>query len=118
MTNMNLGFLGLDQREDKLVRLTDLFGNPDDFEINDSIMTATWDFEVASLNVVIRNKYISSVEYLAAEGVADSVEIPWEQTELGKDSQGNYDYLESIYVCRRIFEETGNPENRAGRNGL
>lgn len=97
VTNMNLGFLGLDQREDKLVRLTDLFGNPDDFEINDSIMTATWDFDMASLNVVIRNKYISSVEYLAADGVADGVEIPWEQTGLGMDLQGDYDYLENIY---------------------
>ena len=36
-------------------------------------------------------------EYLAADGVADGVEIPWEQTELFKDSQRNYDYLENIY---------------------
>lgn len=100
VTNMNLGFLGLDQGEDTLERLIDLFGEPDEIDVNekhDSIATATWNFEMASLNVVIRNGYISGVEYMAAEGVADGVEIPWEQTELGKDSQGNYDYLESIY---------------------
>ncbi|MDE6738101.1 MAG: hypothetical protein K2K07_03285 [Lachnospiraceae bacterium] len=100
VTNMNLGFLELDQREDTLERLIDLFGDPDKIDVDekhDSIVTATWIYETASLNVGTRNGYISSVEYLAADGVADGEEIPWEQTELGKDSQGNYDYLENIY---------------------
>ena len=100
VTNMNLGFLELDQREDTLERLIDLFGEPDKIDVDekhDSIVTATWNYETASLNVGTRNGYIRSVEYLAADGVADGEEIPWEQTELGKDSQGNYDYLENIY---------------------
>ena len=100
VTNTNLGFLELDQREDKLERLIDLFGEPDEldtYEKDDAIKTVTWNFEKASLNVWTRSGYISSVEYLAVDGVADGVEIPWEQTDLAKDSQRNYDYFENIY---------------------
>lgn len=100
LTNRNLGFLGIGQGEDKLERLVNLFGEPDEtgeYDKVDSIETVTWHFEKASLEAHIRNGYISSVEYLAADGVADGVEIPWERTELAKDSQGDYDYLEKIY---------------------
>ncbi|MDE6845476.1 MAG: hypothetical protein K2J99_06880, partial [Lachnospiraceae bacterium] len=99
-TNTNLGFLGLEPGEDKLERLADLFGEPDEtgeYDKIDSIETVMWHFEKASLEVRVRNGYISSVEYLAADGVADGVEMPWEETDLAKDSQGNYDYLENIY---------------------
>ncbi|MDE6386206.1 MAG: hypothetical protein K2L82_00175 [Lachnospiraceae bacterium] len=95
LTNMNLGFLGLDQREDTLERLVDLFDEPDEVDAYEN--AATWYFEKASLKVGIRNGYVSSVEYLAADGVADGAEIPWEQTDFAKDSQGNYDCLENIY---------------------
>lgn len=98
--NTELGFLGLDQNEDKLDRLTSLYGEPDEVEVHEkdnSIETVTWNFEKASLKVVTRSGYISSVEYLAADGVADGGEISWEQTDFAKDSQGDYDYLENIY---------------------
>ncbi len=100
VTNTELGFLGLDQRTDKLERLTDLFGEPDEFDVyekDDSIGTATWNFEKASLHVVTRSEYVSSVEYLAVDGVADGVEIPWEQSDFAIDCHDAYDHIENIY---------------------
>lgn len=76
------------------------FGEPDEageYDKVDSIETVIWHFDKASLEVRVRNGYISSMEYLAADGVADGVEIPWEETDFAKGSQGNYDYLENIY---------------------
>ncbi|MBD5487841.1 MAG: hypothetical protein HDR13_03475 [Lachnospiraceae bacterium] len=110
-TDPEFDFLGLDQGEDKLERLVDLFGVPDEagvYDKVDSIETVIWHFEKASLEAHIRNGYIISVEYLAADGVADGVEIPWEQTELAKDSQGNYDYLENIYQWEAICNSDAN----------
>lgn len=109
--NMELGFLGLVQNKDKLERLVDLFGEPDETGVYskvDSIDTAIWHFEKASLEVHIRNGYINSAEYVAADGVADGVEIPWEQTELAKDSQENYDDLEKIYQWEAICNSDAN----------
>ncbi len=97
VSHEELGFLGLDWPEEKLDRLIGLYGEPDELENDASTGTARWNFDRASLEVDISNGYISGVEYLAAEGAADGEEIPWDQTDLAKDFQGNYDYAENIY---------------------